>query len=337
MENLPIDFATIQEILQHFPVEIGEVTAFHNTSHGDKDIRWNFIFGESYVLKMNTGSLVWEGRLQEISRLIARYRDIGVYCPALIPTREGPLSYTWQHEGMQFSCFVEEFAKYHTFGLDAQFDRAQIVEHMGKLAAKYSNVDLSDTYSMFSIFDLNPFDVEVDEKQVETDTLVAALKEVGYENLADRVADLNKRIRARILPEFRKLPRCVFQGDLNGTNILQQDGQFAGLIDFNGSGTDVNINIFLNETDCFPSNEEFASHTVPELVEAMFREQEKNSGSIYRHYHRNALEMALYPCFQRIVMLFQYPNVCQMVRWLRDEKQRERCAQLIEALVEKPL
>ncbi len=30
-------------------------------------------------------------------------------------------------------------------------------------------------------------------------------------------------------------------------------------------------------------------------------------------------------------------NICAMVKWLRNDTRREKCARLIEALVEKPL
>ena len=41
----------------------------------------------------------------------------------------------------------------------------------------------------------------------------------------------------------------MYQGDLNNSNILIKDNHFYGLIDFNLSGTEVNINCFLAETN----------------------------------------------------------------------------------------
>ncbi len=335
--NLPIKKPTIECILSQFRVEPEDVTNFVDSSRGEGDIRWNFIFGESYVLKINTPNGMWEERLQEISRLVARYRSIGVYCPAYIPTVDGPLSYTWEHEGKTFTCFVEEFAKYPAFDWETEHDRKEVVEHLGLLAAKYTDVDLSSIRSMWSIIDLAPFDTDVDEKQENCNTLVAALQEVGFEALADRVDGLNREMRAAILPEFRALPRCVFQGDLNSTNELHDNGRFVGLIDFNCSGTDVNINVFLNETNWFPEEKDFDTMTIPEMLERMDRVHAEDSAPIYRHYTLNDLEKKLYPYFLRIVYLFQYPNVCAMEAWLKNDARREKCAQLIEALTEKPL
>ncbi len=335
--NLPIEKPAIEYILSKFLVESEDMTNFVDSSRGDGDIRWNFIFGEHYVLKINTPNGMWEERLQEISRLVARYRSIGVYCPACIPTVEGPLSFCWEHEGMPCTCFVEEFAKYPAFGWEMEHDRKEVVEHLGLLAARYTDVDLSEIRSMWSIIDLAPFDTTVDEKQENADTLVAALREVGYEALADRVDIFNRELRAAILPDFRSLPRCVFQGDLNSTNELHDHGRFVGLIDFNCSGTDVNINVFINETNWFPEEKDFDTMTIPEMLEQMDRGHAEESAPIYRHYTLNELEKKLYPYFKRIVYLFQYPNVCAMVSWLNDSSRREKCVRMIEALVEMPL
>lgn len=78
----------IQDILAHFGLTFQSVTQLHDTSHGEDDKRLNYILDDRYVLKVNTAEVMWEDRLQEISRLIQRYRSIGVYCPALIPTKQ---------------------------------------------------------------------------------------------------------------------------------------------------------------------------------------------------------------------------------------------------------
>jgi len=65
----------------------------------------------------------------------------------------------------------------------------------------------------------------------------------------------------------------MYQGDLNSSNELHQDGHFVGLIDFNLSGTDVNINVFVNETNCFPEEEDFDRLSVEQIVDKMETEQ----------------------------------------------------------------
>ena len=252
-----LEKAEIQMILSRFGLKFQDVTRFYDTSRAEQDTRLNYILDDRYVLKVNSAGVMWEERLQEISRLIGRYRDIGVYCPAFLPAGDGRLSCLLEKDGKEYICYVEEFAAYPIMGDGTDYDRKDVVEHLGILAAKYSGVDLSETKSMWTIIDLAPLDVDIDEKQENTDLLVIALRENGYSDLADQVNALNEELRRQIMTVFAELPRCVYQGDLNSCNILHQEGRFAGLIDFNLSGTDVNINVFVNETNCFPEEEEF--------------------------------------------------------------------------------
>lgn len=327
----------IQNILSRFGLSFECVTTLHDTSRGEDDTRLNYILDERYVLKVNTIGVMWEDRLQEINRLIQRYRSIGVYCPALIPTLEGPLSCFWEKDGNEYICYVEEFAIYPLLGWDVDHDRKEVVEHLGVLAARYTDVDLSETKSMWSIIDLAPLDVDIDEKQENMNTLVAALRENGDTDLADQVDSLNNEMRKQIMTVFAELPRCVYQGDLNSSNELHQDGHFVGLIDFNLSGTEVNINVFVNETNCFPEEAEFDQLSVEQIVEKMKNEQADMLSVIFMHYTMNEVERFVFPYYQRIADLFQWPNVCSMVKWLKEDTRKDKCVALIRALTEKPL
>lgn len=148
---------------------------------------------------------------------------------------------------------------------------------------------------------------------------------------------MNEILREKIKKVFDELPRCVYQGDLNSTNELHKDGHFAGLIDFNMAGTDVNINVFLNETNWFPEEAEFDRLSVEEIITKQDAEQVEQLSVILRHYTLNDDETYAFPYYKRIVDLFQYPNVCSMVEWLQSDSRKDKCAELIKALVEKPL
>ena len=331
-----LDIKEIQEIMLQFGLTVQNITGFHDTSHSEEDKRLNYILDEKYVLKVNSTIAMWEARLQEIRRLISRYQSIGVYCPDLIPALDGKLSYVLQKDGREYTCFVEEYAVYAVLGWGREHDRKEVIEHLGRLAAKYTGVDLSETKSMWSIIDLAPLDVEVDEKQENANTLVNALQKYGYADLAKQVEALNKFLRKKIEDVFDELPRCVYQGDLNSTNELYQDGHFAGLIDFNMAGTDVNINVFLNETNWFPEEEEFNKLSVAELISKQNEEQADSMAVILRHYTLTNVEKYAFPYYKRIVDLFQYPNVCSMVEWLKSDSRRGKCVEFIKAMVEKP-
>lgn len=331
------EITEIQEIMSHFGLSVQEINDFIDTSHGDEDKRLNYIIDKKYVLKVNSTVSMWEERLEEIERLIARYRSIGVYCPGLIHASNGKLSHSIIKDGKEYTCFVEEYAAYPVIGWGVEHDRKEVIEHLGMLASRYSGVDLSETRSMWSIIDLAPLDVDIDEKQENTNTLADTLRKNGYKDLADRVTKVNTMLRENIKEVFDELPRCVYQGDLNSTNELFSDGHFVGLIDFNMAGTDVNINVFLNETNWFPENEEFDSLTVEEILTKQDKEQEESLNVILKHYELNLVEKYATPYYKRLINLFQYPNVCSMVEWLNDSAKRNKCIKLISELIDRPL
>ena len=331
------EIAEIQEIMSHFGLVVQNVTNFSDTSHNDDDKRLNYILDDKYVLKINSTIAMWETRLQEIHRLIVRYRSIGVYCPDLFPALDGTFSYTLKKDGKEYTCFVEEYAIYPVLGWGTELNRKEIIEHLGVLASKYTSVDLSETKSMWSIIDLAPLDVDIDEKQENTNALIEALRKNGYADLAVQVDNLNTMLREKIMVVFAELPRCVYQGDLNSSNELHKDGHFVGLIDFNMAGTDVNINVFLNETNWFPEEAEFDSLSVEEIIAKQDAEQNDALAVILRHYELSDIEKYAFPYYKRIVDMFQYPDVCLMVEWLNSEARKDKCADLIKALVEKEL
>lgn len=327
----------IQAIMSRFGRPVQSITGFYDTSRSDHDKRYHYLLDGRYVLKVHAASVIWEARLQEIRRLIGRYRAIGVYCPDLIPTTEGALSCAWQKDGQDYTCYVEEYAIYPAFDMETEYDRKEVIEHIGVLASRYTGVDLSEIKSMWSIIDLSPLDVDVDEKQENANTLINALRQCRYGDLANQVDCLNATLRKKIMTVFDALPRCVYQGDLNSTNVLHRDGHFAGLIDFNMAGTDVNINVFLNETNWFPDDAAIDAMTVPAILVRQDAAQNEALSVILRHYALNDDEKYAFPYYKRIVDLFQYPNVCSMVAWLHHDARREPCAAFIRALVEKPL
>ncbi len=332
-----LEITEIQEIISRFGLSVQSITDFYDTSHSDDDKRLNYILDQKYVLKLNSICSMWEARLQEIHRLIERYHSIGIYCPNLIPTLDGSLSYTWHKNGQEYTCFVEEYAIYPVIGWGMEHDRKEVIEHLGVLASKYTDTDLSEIKSMWSIIDLAPLDVDIDEKQENTNTLTDALRKNGYEDLAAKVETFNRMLRDKIISVFDKLPRCVYQGDLNSTNELHKDGHFVGLIDFNMAGTDVNINVFINETNWFPEEEEFDSLSITKILEIQELKEAESLAVILQNYTLNDVEEYAFPYYKRIVNLFQYPNTCLMVEWLNSDARREKCAQLIKALLKKPL
>ncbi len=207
-----LDITEIREITAHFGLLVQDITKFYDTSHGDEDKRFNYILDDKYVLKINSVCAMWEARLQELDRLVARYRAIGVYCPAFMPTLSGTLSYAWRKDGKEYTCFVEEYAIYPVVVGETECDRKEVIKHLGILASQYTGVDLSKTKSMWSIIDLAPLDVDIDEKQENTNELAEALRKKGYDDLAERTEAFNRMLRAKFCPCLINFPDVFIKG-----------------------------------------------------------------------------------------------------------------------------
>lgn len=121
--------------------------------------------------------------LGAIDRLAARYRAINVKAPRLFQTADG--LYLTKAGG--HVCYLSEYLDYPTFWeIQDHLTAAQqtavnqsVLASIGHLSQAYSGVDLQPVFSMWSIIDLAPLDVEIDEKQDNLNLLVQALRDAG--------------------------------------------------------------------------------------------------------------------------------------------------------------
>ena len=93
--------------------------------------------------------------------------------------------------------------------------------------------------------------------------------------------------RAQLEKVYHKLPTSVFQADLNSTNILvDNDGKFVGVFDFNLCGKDVFLNYLMREN--FDEDFEKEIGEICEMLKVSsenyhFSEQEKETAlALYR-------------------------------------------------------
>ncbi len=311
----------IIDILKEYGIDGFSEKKEVDSTNGD-DYRLNIIIDKKYVLRINN-AVMTEERLASIERLVERYRSIGVLAPHLFKNREG--NYLTVHG--DHVCYVSEYLDYPLWEekeneTDAETIRKEVLHSIGKLAKRFSNEDLSDVMSMWSIIDLAPLDVDVDEKQENLDLLVEKLNESGEQELAHEVEAINDSVRRRIKAIYKDLPRCVIQGDLNASNILIDDGHFVGLIDFNMAGTEVNVNHFCCETNGEISEEAFAKKDSDEIYETWKIEQQEMLDVILSEYQLNDLEKKAIEDYRRICRISMYPNVMSFIEYLKRDKEK---------------
>lgn len=315
---------TIRYITALYGIKAVVISDVIDSSRDENDIRLVYKINNQYVLHCCTTESISEKFLQDINRLVKRHKDIGVWAPELFPL-EGSSDFLCEvtEEGRRYHCYMEELAPFSVVDED-NVDFYEMKEHvlpfLGKLASRYSGVDLSEIHSMWSIIDLSPFDNEIDEKQENINILCEALERGDSECyvLAERIRLLNEKARDHIKEFFDQLPRCVFQGDLNPTNILVDDeNNFKGIIDFNMFGTEVNINCFLNESMYFLEKEDFADASPSELIGKIDRVQGNLMKKILAHYELNEAERVVYEDYNFVINVGFYPNVMLMVKLLK--------------------
>lgn len=327
----------IAALLGAYGVESVSETEWIDSSHGADDIRWNYIIDKKYVLRFCNAPEMTDARMEDLNRLIERYRAFGLRCPAFLKAKDGGFFLPWQDLTVYLSDYIDLPLADGMEGEAADRLRDEVVCSIARFLERYRDVDLSSTMGMYSLFDLCPFDVPegIDEKQQNMNSLCDALKKIGQDALADRLEAKNRAVRAYLLPIYRDLPHCVTQGDENFTNVLlDEQGHMAGLIDFNLAGTDVCVNLIANNAD-FNLDVMHEKPIDPDkaLTDAL-QSYRKNAEMILKIYHATEQERAALPYYAWIVFASMWPNVCAFVDRLKNDAARGSTLALLDRIAD---
>lgn len=319
----------IQRILKEYGVEEWENYREIDTSR--EDYRLNVLIDKKYVLRINDRRAINEERLGYIDRLAGRYNALGILAPTLYKNKQGEYITPFGEK----VCYLSEYLDYPCleYGGEDEGIVKEIHQSLGRLAAAYTGVDLAPVNSMWSIFDLSPFDNGMDERAENALTLIDALKKAGEEELAEAVKNFVARTREQLFAVYKTLPRCVYQGDLNCSNILVENGHFKGLIDFNMSGTEVNINCFLSETNRSFDEEDLKQYSADDIYKSMLVWQNEQLEEIFRFYTLNEAERGAFEWYRNLVLISQYPNVCSFIFGLKNEAYKVKTLELIRLII----
>ncbi len=326
----------IVRICAHFKIECDLIGELIDTSKCSDDRRFNYQINDKYFLKISNAKVIDEKFLNDIQQLTQNYESIGVYCPKLYETIDGGLTLNIEKNGSKYICYVEEKSKYifseNQESVDYEFKR-HMLNHLGKLANRYSNINLSAIRSMWSIIELPPFNNHIDEKQENFDKLISCLHENELVTLAKKMSFRNKKSREKIKSYMTHLPRCVYQGDLNNSNILvDENGDFKGVIDFNMFGTEVNINCFLNESMYFLTEDDFEKLEHKEILSKIIRIQNELLASITLHYKLNDDELDIMKDYNKIIYTSFWPNTLLMIDLITRDEHKEKVIGLLEEI-----
>lgn len=233
-----------------------------DTSHGEEDFRAAFIIetdeGNKYVLKLADNDFTFPEKIAVWKRTVEEYRKLGYYCPTIFRDRTGGFPYV-AYQGHRCAAYVEEFAPFRPVSdrlsgeecdEDALYEtyKGDIWRMTARVAAQHFDyTDDPSAYCLFETFCPSDETDEVLDNALEWKKYADTLPE-QFREQTERIWTLWTENRAALEPLYRTLPTSVFQADLNPTNILlDENGQFVGVYDFNLCGKDVFLNYLMRE------------------------------------------------------------------------------------------
>ncbi len=247
-----------------------------NTSHGEDDFRETLLVdfgGEMIAIKLSANGFTDEKHLALWERIAEEYRDLGYYCPQFIRALDGTFP-TIIYKDRNCMVWGEEFSKYRSAGelIKDKFSGTKLVKDGwysfledamimdAKVAAcHFDYTDLPSAYCMFETFDPSDKSDETTEDAEKWLTLAKTLPET-YQGRVERIWNNWLMARRQLERIYHKLPTSVFQADINDTNVLlDEEGNFMGVYDFNIGGREVYINYLIRQAPYVSTEDTYGS------------------------------------------------------------------------------
>ena len=231
-----------------------------DSSHGESDFRQAVIADwgtEKRVIKIACNAFTTAHRIEGWRKTIEVYREMGYYCPRIIPSRAGNYCEAAEYEGRQCLIFAEEFSIYQTadiFGRERTQINGRDIFHEDVIrmtaraaAAHFDFADYPSVWCILERFSPDETDDEVMECALGFKKIMD--EEVPqYQERFQRIWDAFLENKEALTHIYHRLPTSVFQADTNDTNILlDSDLRFMGVLDFNLSGRETALNMLFRE------------------------------------------------------------------------------------------
>ena len=327
IEALPVDPA-IKEIFSRFfngtPVSADVI----DTSRGEDDFRNTVMItteeGERFVVKFAANDFTSPERIRVWQRTAEEYRKLGYYCPRIYCDKNNEFPEI-EYKGNKCVIYAEEFSKYRPFEdrgacdddapqLDSSAYFNDVWTMTAKVAAKrFDYADFPSAYCLFETFCPSDETDEVLENAMEWKKTADALPK-EFAARVGRIWRLWTENRAELEKSYPKLPTSVFQADLNSTNLLiDENGKFMGVYDFNLCGRDVFLNYLMREN---------SAETIPDALRVASR-----------NYAFSDEEKAAAPLIYRCVKPLWYSRVRELKKAENDPEKIKACLDTVERLL----
>ena len=244
------------------PIEIRII----NSSKGDLDFReailCTFADQNKLVIKLAHNDFTFSEKVKMWQKTAETYRQMGYYTPAILSDLHGnfPMVNYKRHPCVAYAEEYAPFLSADSVCLDVRIkeenERCVWLMTARIAAAHLNHTEYPSGYCLFDVFCAGDETDEVLENAHSWIEYARTLPSEVQEQV-ERIWHLWETNRIALKPLYKTLPTSVFQADLNPSNILlNNNGSFVGIYDFNLCGKDVFLNYLFRETYCKGFEEE---------------------------------------------------------------------------------
>ena len=241
------------------PISFKIIDSSRNNADFREAVIVTFEKGKKAVIKLADNDFTFSEKIFMWQKTVEEYLSVGCYCPRIFTSRAGDFP-TVSYKDRTCIAYAEEFVPYKiaedcyadekefTSARDYNSDEAWIMT--AKIAAKYlSYTNYPSAYCIFETFCPSDKTDEVLEQALEWKSRAETLPD-EFQPQVNHIWKLWTDNRNALEPLYKQLPTSIFQADLNSTNVLIDDnGNFVGVFDFNLCGKDVLLNYMFRETN----------------------------------------------------------------------------------------
>ena len=336
VESIKNQAGLFNSICDYFQIDNEIINFASDTSRSETDIRINFHVNKDWVIKINSKNKLTQSQFVELNKVVENYNSSGIYAPRFIKSKMGKYLYEFRFEGRLFVAWVEENAPFEVSSFNDYSDeiKIEVLKKNARYMSFNSNKDLMSRWSMWSIIELPDWEVEIDEKQQNYLLLRKELSSIKQSNIISIIDEVNQTCRNKIKEVLPHLKKCSIQGDLNASNILIKNNEFMGLIDFNMSGKEVNINNILNETRYTHILSDFENLSAKQIFEKMNSYRDYLLSHVFEYYVLDNFEKSIWNEYRKIVDLFLWPNVSLWIYMIKQNFHVDKVIKLIKLIAE---
>lgn len=223
-----------------------------NSRNNEDDFREvifvEFTSGNKIVIKLASNGFTSIDRIRMWQKCIDMYIKEGYYCPKIYDALDGTFP-TVDYKGHLCIVYAEEYSIYES--AEKKTLKKPYRDSLYRMTAKiakheYDYTTMPSGYCLFDLFPGDQFD-EVSENAYEFKKYCESLPE-RFKEQTSRMFDRWLTTYNELNKIYFKLPFSVFQADFNDTNVLlNKDGDFVGIMDFNLAGKDEFLNYLFRE------------------------------------------------------------------------------------------